>query len=209
MMQQPIYQAPVYQTLVYQLQPPAIYQPQPPVIYQLQPQVIYQPQSIQTPPQNSVNITSGHSRLRITQNWRSTMVVHQLISSFFNSPSGLHFRNLGTSATQNPNSQNYLSLLVTPKDATTNNSGPNQQQTLTSNISPTTVTNDELLAAIFLFDLEETIKILLFSGAALEEKPITTMYTDAKINGHAIKLILDSGSAGSIITRQLMDQLGC
>ncbi|KAG9285150.1 hypothetical protein G9A89_004365 [Geosiphon pyriformis] len=49
----------------------------------------------------------------------------------------------------------------------------------------------------------------LFSGTALEEKPITTMYTNVKIDGHHIKLILDSGSAGSIITRQLMDQLDC
>ncbi|KAG9291292.1 hypothetical protein G9A89_021794 [Geosiphon pyriformis] len=36
-------------------------------------------------------------------------------------------------------------------------------------------------------------------GAALEEKLITAMYTNAKINGQVIKLILDSGSAGSII----------
>ncbi|KAG9305948.1 hypothetical protein G9A89_016601 [Geosiphon pyriformis] len=35
------------------------------------------------------------------------------------------------------------------------------------------------------------------------------MYTNAKINGQLIKLILDSGSVGSIITYQLMDQLGC
>ncbi|KAG9304664.1 hypothetical protein G9A89_021444 [Geosiphon pyriformis] len=33
------------------------------------------------------------------------------------------------------------------------------------------------------------------------------MYTDAKVDGHPIKLILDSSSADSIITRQLMDQL--
>ncbi|KAG9293964.1 hypothetical protein G9A89_019302 [Geosiphon pyriformis] len=104
--------------------------------------------------------------------------------------------------------QNYLSLLVTPENATTNNLGPSQQQALTNNILLTTVTNNELLMAIFLFNLEEMIKIPLFSGTALEEKPITAMYTDAKINDHAIKLILDSGSAGSIITRQLMDQLG-
>ncbi|KAG9284343.1 hypothetical protein G9A89_023600 [Geosiphon pyriformis] len=116
--------------------------------------------------------------------------------------------NSGTRATQNSNSQNYLSLLVTPEDITTNNSGSNQQQALINNIPPATVTNDELLAAIFPFDLKETIEILLFSGAALEEKPITAMYTDAKIDGHTIKLILDSGSASSIITRQLMDQLG-
>ncbi|KAG9305896.1 hypothetical protein G9A89_016548 [Geosiphon pyriformis] len=34
------------------------------------------------------------------------------------------------------------------------------------------------------------------------------MYMDAKIDGQFIKLILDNGSAGSIITRQLIDQLG-
>ncbi|KAG9298450.1 hypothetical protein G9A89_000019 [Geosiphon pyriformis] len=75
------------------------------------------------------------------------------------------------------------------------------------NSGTTTVTNDKLLVAIFPFDLKETIKILLFSRAALEEKPITAMYMNAKIDGHTIKLILDSESAGSIITKQLMDQL--
>ncbi|KAG9295360.1 hypothetical protein G9A89_013389 [Geosiphon pyriformis] len=108
-----------------------------------------------------------------------------------------HSRNLGTSATQNPNFQNYLSLLVIPEDATINNSGSNQQQALTNNISPATVTNNELLMAIFPFDLEETIEIPLFSRAALEEKPITAMYTDAKIDGHTIKLILDIDQAAS------------
>ncbi|KAG9284517.1 hypothetical protein G9A89_014121 [Geosiphon pyriformis] len=34
------------------------------------------------------------------------------------------------------------------------------------------------------------------------------MYTDVKVDGQFIKLILDSKSAGSIITKQLMDQLG-
>ncbi|KAG9294650.1 hypothetical protein G9A89_008129 [Geosiphon pyriformis] len=115
------------------------------------------------------------------------MVVHQLIPSSSNSLSGLHSQN--------------------SENATTNNSGSNQQQALINNIPPATVTNDKSLMAIFPFDLKETIEILLFSRAALEEKPITTMYTDAKINGHAIKLILDNKSAGSIITRQLMDQL--
>ncbi|KAG9296709.1 hypothetical protein G9A89_001341 [Geosiphon pyriformis] len=138
---------------------------------------------------------------------RSAMVVHQPILSSSNLLSGLCLQNLGTSATQNPNSQNYLSLLVIPEDTTTNNLGSNQQQALTNNILSATVTNDELLMAIFLFDLEKMIKVPLFSEAALEEKPITTMYTDAKIDDHAIKLILDSGLAGSIITRQLMDQL--
>ncbi|KAG9284005.1 hypothetical protein G9A89_005334 [Geosiphon pyriformis] len=83
-----------------------------------------------------------------------------------------------------------------------------KQQTHTSNILPATVTNDESLDAIFSFELEKPLTTPLFSRAALEEKPITAMYTDAKIDGHHIKLILDSGLAGSIITQQLMDQLG-
>ncbi|KAG9296153.1 hypothetical protein G9A89_014745 [Geosiphon pyriformis] len=166
------------------IQPP-IYQPLP------QPQIIYQPQSIQTPSQNSVNMTSGHPRPRITQNWRSAMVVHQLIPSSFNLPSGLHSRNLGTSTTQNLNFQNYLSLLVTPEDVTNTNSGSNQQLTLTSNILPTIITEDESLAAIFSFKIEELSGVSLFSRTAIKKKPITAMYTNAKIDGHSIKFILD------------------
>ncbi|KAG9285171.1 hypothetical protein G9A89_004386 [Geosiphon pyriformis] len=49
---------------------------------------------------------------------------------------------------------------------------------LFNNIPPATVTNDKLLDAIFSFKLEEPSTISLFSGAALEEKPITIMYTD-------------------------------
>ncbi|KAG9284804.1 hypothetical protein G9A89_003727 [Geosiphon pyriformis] len=110
---------------------------------------------------------------------------------------------------RNLNSQNYLSLLVIPEDATSNNLESNQSPTtLTNNIPPATVTNNESLAAIFPFEFEAPLTTPLFSGAALKKKLITTIYTDAKVNGHPIKLILDSGSAGSIITRQLMDQLG-
>ncbi|KAG9291200.1 hypothetical protein G9A89_004603 [Geosiphon pyriformis] len=62
---------------------------------------------------------------------------------------------------------------------------------LFNNISPTTVTNDKLLTAIFPFKLEELTSTPLFSGAALKEKPIPTMYTDTKVDTHLIKLILD------------------
>ncbi|KAG9284022.1 hypothetical protein G9A89_022796 [Geosiphon pyriformis] len=72
----------------------------------------------------------------------------------------------------------------------------------------TTITENKLLDTIFPFELEKPSTTLLFSGAALEEKLITAMYTDAKVDGHSIKLILDSESAGSIITKQLMNQLG-
>ncbi|KAG9284811.1 hypothetical protein G9A89_003734 [Geosiphon pyriformis] len=81
--------------------------------------------------------------------------------------------------------------------------------TPTNNILPATITENELLNAIFLFELEESLATPLFSGAALEEKPIIIIYTNAKVDDHPIKLILDSRSASSIITRQLMNQLGC
>ncbi|KAG9295306.1 hypothetical protein G9A89_021237 [Geosiphon pyriformis] len=96
------------------------------------------------------------------------------------------------------------------EDASPSNQKPTQkQQTCTSNIPSATVTNNKSLDAIFPFELEEPSNMSLFSGAVLEEKPITAMYTDVKINGHHIKLILNSGSVGSIITQQLMNQLGC
>ncbi|KAG9304328.1 hypothetical protein G9A89_019890 [Geosiphon pyriformis] len=93
--------------------------------------------------------------------------------------------------------QNYLSLLVTSEDTQPNNLETNQHPTLTSNILPAIITENESLDAIFPFELEELSTILLFSRAALEEKPITTMYTNMKVNGHVIKLILDSRSADS------------
>ncbi|KAG9298981.1 hypothetical protein G9A89_020294 [Geosiphon pyriformis] len=116
---------------------------------------------------------------------------------------------LGTGYIQNPNFQNYLSLLVTPEDASTNDLETTPKKSINNNIPPATVTNNELLAAIFSFDFETPTTTLLFSKIILNTKLITVMYTDAKIDNHFIKLILDSGSADSIITRQLMDQLGC
>ncbi|KAG9294137.1 hypothetical protein G9A89_021496 [Geosiphon pyriformis] len=93
------------------------------------------------------------------------------------------------------------------EDASPNTWEPKQKQSLT-NILPATVMENESLAAIFPFKIEELTETPLFSRATLKEKPITAMYTDVKIDGQSIKLILDSGSASSIITRQLMDQLG-
>ncbi|KAG9304771.1 hypothetical protein G9A89_016801 [Geosiphon pyriformis] len=94
------------------------------------------------------------------------------------------------------------------EDVTSNNTKPNHKQTLISNIPPVIIINDELLTAIFPFKLEKLTFTPLFNEVTLEEKPIIIIYTNAKIDGHPIKLILDSKSAGSIIT-QLMDQLGC
>ncbi|KAG9284623.1 hypothetical protein G9A89_004665 [Geosiphon pyriformis] len=144
----------------------------------------------------------------IQQNWRSTMVVHQLISSLSNHTIGSHPRNSENGYNQNQSSQNYLSFLVISKDTLTNNNLETfLKQTINNNISLATITNDELLAAIFFFEIEEPTENPLFSGAALNTKPITAMYINTKVNGQAIKLILDSSLADSIITQQLIDQL--
>ncbi|KAG9306606.1 hypothetical protein G9A89_004803 [Geosiphon pyriformis] len=170
--------------------------------------VIYQLQQIQTPPQNLPQ--NRIQRLRLTQqSWRLSMVVHQPIPSSTAQPSGSRQRNSDTRNFQNPNAQHYLSLLVTPEDTSPNNPKTNQEKSPTNNIPPATITNDKLLAATFSFEFKEITPVSLFSKATLNTKPITTMYTDVKVDGHVIKLILDSGSAGSIITRQLMDQLSC
>ncbi|KAG9288787.1 hypothetical protein G9A89_023084 [Geosiphon pyriformis] len=164
------------------------------------------PQQIQTPPQSLP--PNETQRLRMTQqSWRSVIVVHQPIPSSSQQPSGLCQQNSGAGQPQNPNSQNYLSLLVTSEDISTNNLAFAQKQPLTSNITSATITKNESLAAIFPFKFEETTAMPLFNGVTLEAKPITAMYIDAKVEGQSIKLIFNSSSAGSIITRQLIDQL--
>ncbi|KAG9284483.1 hypothetical protein G9A89_014087 [Geosiphon pyriformis] len=75
-----------------------------------------------------------------------------------------------------------------------------QAQPLTNNILPVTIIENKSLTAIFPFELEKPVEMPLFSGAALESKLITAIYIDAKVDGQHIKLILNSGSAGSIIT---------
>ncbi|KAG9286862.1 hypothetical protein G9A89_012412, partial [Geosiphon pyriformis] len=94
--------------------------------------------------------------------------------------------------------RNYLSLLITPEDAVFSKQKTNQKP-LTCNIPPVASTENKLLATIFPFELEKITSVLLFSGAVLDTKPITTIYTDVKVNGQYIKLILDTASA-KIIT---------
>ncbi|KAG9297678.1 hypothetical protein G9A89_011193 [Geosiphon pyriformis] len=158
---------------------------------------------------STTSISNANLSTNDTSNLSATATIHLSAAAPAKiDPTKLEI-NLGTGYAQNPNFQNYLNLLVTPEDAQPNNLETNQYSTLTSNIPPATITENESLDAIFLFKLKEPSIMPLFSGAALEEKPITAIYTDAKVDSHSIKLILDSGSAGSIITKQLMDQLGC
>ncbi|KAG9306194.1 hypothetical protein G9A89_016098 [Geosiphon pyriformis] len=75
-------------------------------------------------------------------------------------------------------------------------------------IPPTRIAENANLSDIFPFEFKANESLFLFSNAAAnEQKAITVMYTEAKIEGIAICLILDSGSTGSIITYQLIQQL--
>ncbi|KAG9287812.1 hypothetical protein G9A89_017407 [Geosiphon pyriformis] len=143
--------------------------------------------------------TNSNTTTKLTSKWNPKAEID---------PTKLEIVDGSTKYAQNPNSQNYLSLLVTPEDAQFDNSETKQQTTLASNISPATITENKSLDTIFPFEFDELLTTPLFSEAALEEKLITAMYTDAKINSHSIKLILDSRSAGSIIIKQLINQLG-
>ncbi|KAG9307176.1 hypothetical protein G9A89_017004 [Geosiphon pyriformis] len=119
-----------------------------------------------------------------------------------------------TNQQTNSNYQNYQqTYLNIPENLIIgNNDGRNINITknsskLSQTIPPAVATEDSSLAAIFPFELEENEA--MFSGAALDEKrPITAIYMEATVNNTPIKLILDSGSAGSIITLQLVNQLG-
>ncbi|KAG9294256.1 hypothetical protein G9A89_021615 [Geosiphon pyriformis] len=115
-----------------------------------------------------------------------------------------------------PNQASYLGLMedqdfdkFTPvKGGNIERISQSSKQTK-SNILPATITEDTTLAAIFSFDIDNLNTHSLFSEAVInQDKPIMALYTDARVGKIDIKLILDSGSAGSIITKQLMDQLG-
>ncbi|KAG9303128.1 hypothetical protein G9A89_005086 [Geosiphon pyriformis] len=75
-------------------------------------------------------------------------------------------------------------------------------------IPPARIAENANLSDIFPFEFEANESPFLLSNAAAnEQKAITAMYTEAEIKGKPIHLILNSGSAGSIITYQLMQQL--
>ncbi|KAG9286429.1 hypothetical protein G9A89_014595 [Geosiphon pyriformis] len=75
-------------------------------------------------------------------------------------------------------------------------------------IPPAQIAQNANLLDIFPFEFEANKSPFLLSNAAVnEQKAITAMYTEATVERKPICLILDSGSAGSIITYQLMQQL--
>ncbi|KAG9300259.1 hypothetical protein G9A89_011332 [Geosiphon pyriformis] len=71
-----------------------------------------------------------------------------------------------------------------------------------SNIPPATITKDTTLTAIFPFNINNLNTHSLFSKAAInQDKPIMALYTDARVRGIDIKLILiDYATTAQIIT---------
>ncbi|KAG9286345.1 hypothetical protein G9A89_014511 [Geosiphon pyriformis] len=77
-----------------------------------------------------------------------------------------------------------------------------------SNIPPATITKNTTLVTIFLFNIDNLNTHSLFSGAAInQDKPITALYTDAKVGGIDIKLILDSRLAADRNTKTLIGEI--
>ncbi|KAG9297311.1 hypothetical protein G9A89_002000 [Geosiphon pyriformis] len=75
-------------------------------------------------------------------------------------------------------------------------------------ISPARIAENANLSDIFSFEFKANESPFLLSNAATnEQKAITAMYTKVEVEGKTIHLILDSGSAESIITYQLIQQL--
>ncbi|KAG9297270.1 hypothetical protein G9A89_009952 [Geosiphon pyriformis] len=74
-------------------------------------------------------------------------------------------------------------------------------------IPPARIAKNANLSDIFPFEFEANKSPFLLSNAAAnEQKAITAMYTKAEVEGEAICLILDNGSARSIITYQNVDR---
>ncbi|KAG9294539.1 hypothetical protein G9A89_008650 [Geosiphon pyriformis] len=83
----------------------------------------------------------------------------------------------------------------------------NPSYTLTI-IPPARIAENTNLSDIFPFEFEANESPFLLSNVtANEQKAIMAIYTKAEVKEKTIRLILDSGSAGSIITYQLMQQL--
>ncbi|KAG9297988.1 hypothetical protein G9A89_018816 [Geosiphon pyriformis] len=75
-------------------------------------------------------------------------------------------------------------------------------------ILPARIAENANLSDIFPFEFEANESPFLLSNAAAnEQKAIMAMYTEAEVEGKTIRLILNNGSTGSIITYQLMQQL--
>ncbi|KAG9289301.1 hypothetical protein G9A89_007862 [Geosiphon pyriformis] len=104
-----------------------------------------------------------------------------------------------------PEEQDFYHTALSEGRIITQQQNPSQNHTT---ILPARIAENANLFDIFLFEFEANESpFLLNNAAANEQKAITAIYTEAKVKGKPIRLILNSGSTESIITYQLIQQL--
>ncbi|KAG9291607.1 hypothetical protein G9A89_022026 [Geosiphon pyriformis] len=140
-------------------------------------------------------------KLQRDQQNRSNQCYFSPQQSYYQSPPPIYY-------SPRPQNQNYYPPLV-PQ-----NSGQQRPNHYYTQLSYLTIPEESdfqqtvLSEDIFPFEFEANELPFLLSNAAVnKQKAITAMYTEATVERKPIHLILDSGSTGSIITYQLMQQL--
>ncbi|KAG9298311.1 hypothetical protein G9A89_002799 [Geosiphon pyriformis] len=104
---------------------------------------------------------------------------------------------------QNSEESDFQQIALSEDEIAAPRSNPSNHTILSAQIA-----QNANLSDIFPFEFEANeLPFLLSNTAVNEQKAITAIYTEATVEGKPIYLILDSGSAGSIITYQLMQQL--
>ncbi|KAG9307683.1 hypothetical protein G9A89_023248 [Geosiphon pyriformis] len=197
----------------YQPPPPAYYPPRPQYqsnYYQSAPQLIQQQyqqpstQHYQVPtrklilqnqftPQNQYQVNNN----RINSN-------NQLVPQNPAQPRPNHYYTQPSYLTI-PEEQDFYHTSLSESRAAAQQQNPSYTSTT---IPPARIAENANLSDIFSFEFEANESLFLLSNAAAnKQKAITAMYTETEVEGKAICLILDSGSTGSIITYQLMQQL--
>ncbi|KAG9296047.1 hypothetical protein G9A89_011899 [Geosiphon pyriformis] len=104
-----------------------------------------------------------------------------------------------------PEEQDFHHIALLEGRAAAQQQNPSYNHTT---ILPARIAENANLSNIFPFEFKANKSPFLLSNTgANEQKAITAMYTEAKVKGKTICLILNSRSAGSIITYQLIQQL--
>ncbi|KAG9299932.1 hypothetical protein G9A89_009660 [Geosiphon pyriformis] len=139
--------------------------------------------------------TTIHTTLSINNNRISSN--NQLVPQNSAQPRPNHYHTQPSYLTI-PEEQNFHHTALSEDRATAQQQNPSYTPTT---ISPARIAENANLSDIFPFEFEANESPFLFSNAAAnEQKAITAMYTEAKVERKSICLILDNGSTGIIIT---------
>ncbi|KAG9292041.1 hypothetical protein G9A89_017941 [Geosiphon pyriformis] len=185
------------------------YQPPPPAYYPPRPQYqnnYYQPASQpiqQQYQQPSTQYYQVPARRLITQNQFTPQNQYQVNNNRITQPRPNHYH-IQFSYLTMPEEQDFHHTALLEGRAAAQQQNPSY--TLTT-IPPARIAENANLSDIFPFEFEANKSPFLLSNAAAnEQKAIMAMYTEAEVEGKTIRLILDSGSVGSIITYQNVDR---